>query len=167
MACNYDLNVPSNGCLATKLDCSIYFTDPPDGVFFAVIYLSYVGSTLVEGVDFIAPRSLKIGYPFSGAPFKIDILRKTNMGKNEKIVITTTALPNTCPSKTATIQIADCDYDGDPEEEVPDYERPDRGRPYVSRIDYLATRCCRYVPKSFVPWSDGIGVPVLIPPNRR
>ena len=27
--------------------------------------------------------------------------------------------------------------------------------------------CCNYVPKDFVKWKDGKGVPKLTPPNRR
>ncbi len=27
--------------------------------------------------------------------------------------------------------------------------------------------CCRYMPKNFIPWSNGVGVPKLIPPNKR
>ena len=170
MACSFNLNIQTDACLATKINGNIHFIDPPDGQIYSYVFFSYLGSTLVEGIDFTGPHRMNIAYPWSGAPFVIDILRKSNFGKNEKIVITATTINTTCAPQTKTITIADCDYEGEPEdpEEDQPYERPDRDYgTYVSRIDYLATRCCKYVPKKFIAWSDGIGVPVLTPPNRR
>ena len=110
------------------------------------IYISYSGSILVNGVDFNGPTSVYIPLGERSVDFNISINTEFEYGKYINITIESSidyAENENCNTNLVS-NLIECDD---------------------SNIN--TNTCCSYMPKNYIPWSDGIGIKTLIPPNKR
>ncbi len=174
----YGLDDNITACYNTSVWIPINYRDQgvkPNQMTNIPIQISYVGSSGLNGSDFIGPTTVMVDTKSNENGFSVNLLRSMPIGATLCIEFVWEEI--NCDmfadcNKKICITIEDCDIStqppgsgggdgGDGGGGYPGGGLPGEGTYYE---DY---DCCRYMPKDFIAWADGIGVPVLVPPFLR
>ena len=121
------------------------------------IYITYAGSTIRNGIEFSGPTVVVI--PANGMYVEFEVM----IYATEKVY---SGILNIAGTSSSSVSCGVANDTIITKEEYID-AGGNTGDVIIDEDGNISLPCCQYVPKEYIGWADGIGVPVLVSPLKR